>query len=374
MPSSTPAHQPIRRFVQAKSLKFDEDQNAYMAGFSHVSPDFSLENIENTPGSGDEFRFWKSKDGFCEVKPEPSDGPPTSKNPNANKDILTQSANYARLHMSARPFLLFSIGLLIYGSRFCVCIFDRAGVRISPEHDMWSDMELFVRVVRSLTCVLDAQHIGQDPSVRLRKKVDEPDSYVIKPIGKDERSWCTIRSPIWSSLSLFGRGTVVWRVAEYIQRVDEIAGPTMIMKTAWRSAQRNPESSLSRYVTAIAKHNPEVSVAEFVTGGDVYVEGGSPPDMRLSTEPLNEQNPDASAATTPPKTLITVPFLRLDDARDGDSPILHRVVTSTVGRPLWEYKDDKELARGLIAVLRSAYCFCARILSPLRNCCLFSVH
>ncbi len=61
--------------------------------------------------------------------------------------------------------------------------------------------------------------------------------------------------------------------------------------------------------------------------------------------------------TKPDGTLISVPFLRLEIAKDGDSPILHRVITSTVGRPLWEYKDDKELARGFIAVLLSTYRF-----------------
>ncbi len=156
---------------------------------------------------------------------------------------------------------------------------------------MWSKLDLFVRVVRSLTCVLNPQDIGQDPTARLLIKPREPDSYVIKPIGKDKRSWRTIGSPIWSSVSLFGRGTVVWRVAEYNEEDDGYVGPTMVMKTAWRSAQRNPESSLSRYVTAIARNDPDVSVAEFVTGGDVYVEGGSPPDMRLAAESSTAPTP-----------------------------------------------------------------------------------
>lgn len=337
-------------------MKFDEEVNSYMTGFPQVSPDFQLENTEDSSGAEKASRLWKSKDGFCEVKVDSSNGPPTFKEPNANREILSQSANYARLHMSARPFLLFSIGLLIFGSRFCVCIFDRAGVRISPEHDMWSDLDMFVRVVRSLTCVLDAPGIGQDPTVQLFKNPSEPAFYVIKPIGKDKRRWRTIGSPIWSSLSLFGRGTVVWKVAEYNEEKGEIAGPTMIMKTAWRSAQRNPESSLSRYVTAIANNNPAVSVAMFVTGGDVYMEGGSPPDMRLATEPAPEQDPNvgSSAEAQLGGTLLTVPFLRGEPTRDADSPILHRVITSTVGRPLWEYKDDNELARGFLAVLQSA--------------------
>lgn len=325
-----------------------------MTGFPHVSPDWQFENVKDNPYDEKGTRLWRKQDGFCEVKFKSSDGPPTNDS-NTNSDILSQSANYARIHMSARPFLLFSIGLLIYGSRFCVCIFDRAGVRISPECNMWSDLEMFVRVIRSLTCILAPQDIGQDPTAELLERPGKPDCFIIKPIGKDSRRWCTIGSPIWSSLSLFGRGTVVWKVAEYNAKSKAITGPTMIMKTAWRSAQRNPESSLSRYVTAIARANPEVSVTEFVAGGDVFVEGGSPPDLRLATEPSNEQH-----SSVPTGTLITVPHLRFDTSREGETPILHRVITSTVGRPFWEYKDDKELARGFIAVLRCTYHFLAK--------------
>lgn len=321
-----------------------------MAGFPRVSPGLSLENLGFDADLKGDPPFWKTKDGFCEAKLDPRDGPPIH---NASGNILSQSAKYARLHMSARPFLLFSIGLLIFGTRFYVCIFDRGGVRISPELDMWEDLEALVRVIRSLTCILPAEAIGQDPSARLVKSPSEPDFYVVKPVGKDERTWRTIGSPIWSSLSLFGRGTVVWKVAEYNEKSGETIGATMIMKTAWRSAQRNPESSISKYVTTIARQYPEVSVSEFVTGGDVFVEGGSPPDMILETDSNEEIVPDSSITATPKGTLITVPFLRGANASEGDSPILHRVITSTVGRPLWEYRDENELARGLIAILNS---------------------
>ncbi|EMD33826.1 hypothetical protein CERSUDRAFT_98372 [Gelatoporia subvermispora B] len=50
------------------------------------------------------------------------------------KEIVVHTANFARLHMSGRPFQLFSVGLLIYGNEFCVGIYDRAGVRFSPSY------------------------------------------------------------------------------------------------------------------------------------------------------------------------------------------------------------------------------------------------
>ncbi|KLO08113.1 hypothetical protein SCHPADRAFT_908868 [Schizopora paradoxa] len=350
---SSPSHQPIREFVRISFLKYDNSTNSCMAGFPEVSPDISVENIEHGLGAKGKSNIWKTTDAFAEVKLDPNDSP--SNRRSSKNNILSQSANYARLHMSARPFLLFSIGLLIFGTRFCVCIFDRGGVRISPELDMWDNLDKLVRVIRSLTCDLDAEQIGQDPTARLVMEPKEPDFYVVKPIGKDGRSWRTIGSPIWSSLSLFGRGTVVWKVVEYNEQSKKSVGPTMIMKSAWRSAHRNPESSLSRYVTAIANQNPEVSVAEFVTGGDVYMEGGSPPDMTVDTDPPTEETRTSSSSdsTTPKKTLITVPFLRGAEVMTGASPILHRVITKTVGRPLWEYADEQELAKAFIAILRS---------------------
>ncbi|KLO14792.1 hypothetical protein SCHPADRAFT_292602 [Schizopora paradoxa] len=362
MSSSKTVHKPIRRFRSKPEVRYDEDTgeevityeediNPYTTGFPRALPTFDLMNIDHEEASGGDSRSWNCRDGFCIARIKTLWGPSTPENPDTNSEILSQSANFARLHLSSRPFLLFSIGLLIYGKRFSVCIFDRAGVRISPEHDMFLDMEVFIRVIRSLTCVLGAQDIGQDPTARFVKSPREPDFYVIKPIGRDERSWRTIGPPIWSSMSLFGRGTVVWKVAEYEEATDEVVGPTMIMKTAWRSAQRNPESSLSRYVTAIARQYSEVSVAEFVTGGDVYVEGGSPPDIPLATELSSGRETARNNSST--KTLITIPLLRRQNPSDEDSPILHRVILSTVGRPLWDYKDEKELARGFVAVMRT---------------------
>jgi hypothetical protein len=76
---------------------------------------------------------------------------------------VTQSADYARLFMSARPLMLFCVGILIFGTEFCVGIFDRDGVTFSPAYDMFQDTETFIRVVRSLACNLSIQELGFDP-------------------------------------------------------------------------------------------------------------------------------------------------------------------------------------------------------------------
>lgn len=65
-------------------------------------------------------------------------------------DFTAQAADYAQLHMSGRPFQLFSIGLLISGKMFCVAIFDQEGVEFSKLENMWENLDLFVRVARRL--------------------------------------------------------------------------------------------------------------------------------------------------------------------------------------------------------------------------------
>ena len=62
-------------------------------------------------------RFWPSnKQG-----PKPA-------TPGAIPPIVTQSADYAHPFMSARPFMLFSVGILIFGTGFWIGIYDRDGV------------------------------------------------------------------------------------------------------------------------------------------------------------------------------------------------------------------------------------------------------
>ncbi|KAF4580334.1 hypothetical protein EYR38_003230 [Pleurotus pulmonarius] len=66
---------------------------------------------------------WMDVDWFVEVKPTESQGLATEDAPIS--EVVCQAADYARLHISCRPFQLFSVGLLIFGRKFMVGIFDR---------------------------------------------------------------------------------------------------------------------------------------------------------------------------------------------------------------------------------------------------------
>lgn len=70
---------------------------------------------------------WRHCIGFAEVKLSRADSP-QAKSDNVVNWTTQQAADYARLHMSVRPFQLFLVGLFVTGLKFCVAIFDREGV------------------------------------------------------------------------------------------------------------------------------------------------------------------------------------------------------------------------------------------------------
>ncbi len=105
------------------------------------------------------------------------------------------------------------------------------------------------------------------------------------------------------------------------------------------------EQPIPRYVFPIAENNPEFSVSDFVRSGDVY--GGYPSYLDLS----DAFNPET----------ISMPVPLIQREAPHTTSILYRIIRRTAGRPLWEYVDEKELARAMIVVLYSEHrYFCFR--------------
>lgn len=240
--------------------------------------------------------------------------------------------------MAARPFQLFTIGLLIFGMRFCVAIHDRGGITFSPEAGLNNDqgLELFVRIVRRMACDMTPVELGQDPTAqqlapdnpaaaRLREDalshhLNAPaglPTYSVSLGGLHKRRWGTV-SVVWSSIELLGRGVTVQIVRELVNGVP--TGDFKIMKTSWRRSDRIPESEVYK-----AFDDGHPAVAKFDIGTDVYLPGSSEQKIRISS-------------------------LRGASPADGDL-ILHRLILSSVGRPIWEYSSEEELLRGLKAAV-----------------------
>lgn len=306
-------------------LKADEP---HTFGFPSCSPDITISSYGIEASKS---KLWRHRDAFGEVKPSNRQRPkPTT--PGTIPEIVTQSADYARLLMSARPFMLFCVGILISGTEFCVGIFDRDGVTFSPAYDMFEDTEVLVRVVHSLACSLSIEELGSDPTARvlsvsetlaLTSNTETYSSAVLASGGSDFRKWCTIGPPIWSSLSLLGRGTNVWRVRQYVEKIDQppfLQGDIMIMKTAWRSSARTPESEIY-----LSIDQPPEGLAKFECGGDVQFAGYPITVQNLRTHPIYDFLPQGDILPT---------------------PVLHRLILSTVGRPMWEYTSEIDLLMG----------------------------
>jgi hypothetical protein len=233
--------------------------------------------------------------------------------------------------------MLFCVGILIFGTEFCVGIFDRDGVTFSPIYDMFKDTEILVRVVRSLACELSIEELGLDPTVKVLTDEETKeltgqsvkDMYPSALVSCGGRQWCTIGCPIWSSLSILGRGTNVWRVKECVRDNNHprrLARDVRIMKTAWRSSARTSESDI---YMSIPGPYPE-GVAEFECGGDVkFPLTGFPITVR------NLRNKDRQNLSTGTLT-----------------PVLHRIILRTVGRPMWQYASEKDLLTGFRDAIR----------------------
>ena len=73
---------------------------------------------------------WLQTPVIVEVKPNANLGPQPSR-ADTVKDIMAQAADYARLHLSLRPFQMFSYTLLIHGLNYSVTYFDRTGAVVS---------------------------------------------------------------------------------------------------------------------------------------------------------------------------------------------------------------------------------------------------
>ncbi|KIM76113.1 hypothetical protein PILCRDRAFT_13018 [Piloderma croceum F 1598] len=353
----------LMELVEGASKKTPEELE--IEKINDMASDLNKEERSGNHGSAEEKKIYDPlgrvflsncvfhcSDSFITLKPLKKQGPKPAVM-GTIPAIVTQSADYVRLFMSTQPFMLFCVGILIFGTEFCVGIFDRDRITFSPAYDMFQDTDTFIRVVRSLACNLLIKEMGSDPTIRVltdaetQKLTGSTEGYphaVVSSGGSDPRQWCTIGPPIWTSLSFLGRGTnvwlvreyVVWLVREYVVGVTQeplLRGNIMIMKTAWCSSARTPESDIYMSIDQF----PE-GLAKFECGGDVKHAGYPITMQNLRSHPVD----------------IVLP----EEGINPPMPVLHRLILGTVGRPLWEYTSDFDLLAGFHDALQAHKALC----------------
>ncbi|KAJ8522335.1 hypothetical protein ONZ45_g1110 [Pleurotus djamor] len=341
-----------RRHFYCTEITNAEDESD-ISHFPFVNPDFRC----GDPVEPGQPHTWRSTESFIHVQPtRPQRLIPKNFNPEEAAETLAQTADYARLHLSSLPFQLFSVSVIISGSRFLVAIFDREGATVTSDFHLWKQTEIFVRVIRQIACGLSSV----DPSVQeledtstilaeIRKNqlqrnspvwsVQYPSFLITCPLERRTRpeqsfntasepvsnQWATIGPPIWSSLSLCGRATSVWRVTRVmdgeIVNIDAIS----TLKNSWRRSDCKSETQIYQN---LATH--PVGVAEFLQGGNVVIPG--------STDVIRVDHL---------RTLSNKPFV----SGTQGTWILHRLILNPAGRALWEGDSFLDIVKGVRAAL-----------------------
>ncbi|TFK83457.1 hypothetical protein K466DRAFT_602835 [Polyporus arcularius HHB13444] len=332
----------FRQLVSSPSKTLKSDDPLLPESFP-TKPDFPVAEVP-PPSSGTitevvdaaQWLRWRQCPAFLEVKVLPSDGPVPAQNykTRAVRDALVQGADYARAILSSRPFQLHVFGIFVSGTNLCVGMFDRRGITLSPEVDMFSTSGIrnMVSIVLKLTWDMSPVDLGHDPTVSLLDghtyyNETYPRFLVKMSNGRvTSDAWRTVGLPLWSSHSLFGRGTSVWRALRV--NVDT----AQILKVAWRSSGRESETAIyERIKSAFNDSIPRGIATTPSGGGDVYSSLGQPVSVfHLRRHP--SLCPDTGPVT---------------DA------ILHRVALNDFGKPIWRYRDSAQFLGAISTVVQA---------------------
>ena len=312
-------------------------------------PDISLIDLPHSRVVPTNY-LWRQCAVFMEVKKDGRDGPlntdsikaqlpqgepvGTSRAMMGCKTIITQIADNARILMATRPFLRFCLHITFCGTNFNLALFDRNGAIISRTYNFKTHLGLFIRVIRRLSCEMNAYDLGLDTTVRPEGclgAVDYP-SYLVKI--SDETWYRTEGVPLWQSTSLLGRGTLVFNAREH----SEPNGMLHILKNAWREDGRLKESELYELMQdSDGPFKYPKTLAKFIVGGDIPLHKGA---------------------------MVTIEGhrARFGSKLIGNGATIHRLVLASRGESLGSYNSFKQLLKaawGIVVGKNFVYGFLA---------------
>ncbi|TBU38501.1 hypothetical protein BD309DRAFT_994414 [Dichomitus squalens] len=293
---------------------------------------------------------WRDCTSFVEVKGSVDDAPhPDDSHTGSPKDSLVQAVDYCRSILDCRPFMLHVYGIILCGYKFCLVYVDRYGVILSP-HSSFRDrgtgdepdgLSQFIRIILRLMWDASDHELGMDPNVTNSGKRTDFDGQkyprltVSMTTPEGPSTWNTLGPPLWTSHTLFGRGTSVWRVTKSHK-------PPSILKVAWSTTNRKPERDIYASIQSLIEKAGGESIPGMVNchtveGGDVFYPDDPTVPINVSslrpkgTQPCPEQPPQ-----------LVYPDLHL-----------HRVVFHDVGKPLWRFNGHPQLVRAMKMALEA---------------------
>ncbi|KAI0667817.1 hypothetical protein C8Q78DRAFT_1049761 [Trametes maxima] len=285
---------------------------------------------------------WRQCSAFLEIKSTRRLSPHANPAHRARiiKETLAQGADYARLILNARPFQLYVYGIFFCGDTWCLAYFDRRGVVLGHDISIFDSkgdlaedsFAKFVRVVLRMSWEMSLEQLGHDPTVTLldgHAYYDQTYPQFLVNVHTDNgetEEVCTYGTPVWSSLSLIGRGSSVYRAVSRSSPGNSV----VILKNAWRSVSRHHEAYFYKCIDQFYNRPGETrpaGVARLLFGGDVKLDNGE----WLSVKAIRGGGPFA-----------------IEDEEDVG---LHRVVVKDYGKPLWSCTSPVELARAMLMAL-----------------------
>lgn len=332
--------------THAKPPTIDKDL-PYYVNVPKRKPDISLVDVDDSVPI-DILRslevYMRHVAAPAEVKCSQMDGPISTAHPMNVTATAAQVGDCVRVHLALRPFQLYSYAPVFHGMLFTIMRWDRRGAIISKAYDIEKNFELFVRVVKRLAQDMTPFELGIDPRLRLANEsilwsVAYP-SYGFEMFGTSVTSTGatlyhlrTEGPPIWVSVGLMGRCTVVWKV------VDVKAGNSYVYKFAYRSVERQAEASI--YRAAVRNSGHIKGLARFEAGDDV-------PGTHVSRQ----------------RTLTD--GLTIVGGAIKHDVIGHNLLLRSRGRSLVQYRSTSELLGALISNIEGSVTYSAiRILDNL---------
>ena len=244
--------------------------------------------------------------------------------------LVAQDADTARLHLAARPFMRFSVGLPVCGPIFNLTIFDRVGGVVCEDYNVIKDLETFIRIIHRLGRDLDGYHLGLERTTVPLHTFGSWKQFPEFRVTVGGMEYATQGLPLRQSTDLIDRGTSVWVIVLEVDAKEFSKGKarTFILKNARRGCARLAESTIYKMIYgATGEPTSRLTnldgVAKFVGGGDIY----------------DPQQPNEMVKVSSHRKGFGGPI------NENDDPILHPLVLASRGRKLYEFTTFSQLMR-----------------------------